>query len=157
MSSNRIEIDLKKTYERALFYGCGYSYEDLQKPRVAIVNSWNEINPGHIHLNRLARFVKEGVKEAGGTPMEFNTIACCDGIANSGNFSNYILPTREIIAASVESTIKAYDFNGVIMICSCDKIIPGMLLAAARCNLPTIFLTGGIMIPKTFQEGLLKG
>jgi dihydroxy-acid dehydratase len=157
MSSNRIEIDLKKSYERALFYGCGYSYEDLQKPRVAIVNSWNEINPGHIHLNRLARFVKEGVKEAGGTPMEFNTIACCDGIANSGNFSNYILPTREIIAASVESTIKAYDFDGMVMLCSCDKIIPGMLLAAARCNLPTIFLTGGIMIPKTFQEGPLKG
>ncbi|MFW9817993.1 MAG: dihydroxy-acid dehydratase [Candidatus Thorarchaeota archaeon] len=157
MSSNRIELDSRKSYERALFYGCGYSYEDLQKPRVAIVNSWNEINPGHIHLNRLARFVKEGVREAGGTPMEFNTIACCDGIANSCNFSNYMLPSREIIAASIESTVKAYDFNGMIMLCSCDKIIPGMLLAAARCNIPTIFLTGGIMLPKTFQEGPLNG
>ncbi len=157
MSSNRIELDSRKAYERALFFGCGYSYEDLQKPRIAIVNSWNEINPGHIHLQRLAKFVKQGVKEADGTPMEFNTIACCDGIANSGINSNYILPSREIIAASIESTIKAYDFDGMVMLCSCDKIIPGMLLAAVRCNIPTIFLTGGIMLPKTFQDGPLKG
>jgi dihydroxy-acid dehydratase len=157
MSLNRTELDSRKAYERALFFGCGYSYEDLQKPKIAIVNSWNEINPGHIHLNRLAKFVKEGVKEASGTPMEFNTIACCDGIANSGVFSNYILPSREIIAASVESTIKAYGFDGMVMLCSCDKIIPGMLLAAARCNIPTIFLTGGTMLPKTFQDGPLKG
>ncbi|MFX0021711.1 MAG: dihydroxy-acid dehydratase [Candidatus Hermodarchaeota archaeon] len=157
MSSNRIELELKKSYERALFYGCGYSYKDLQKPKIAIVNSWNEINPGHIHLNKLASFVKKGVKNAGGTPMEFNTIAGCDGIANSGSFSNYILPSREIVAASVESIIKAYGFDGMVMLCSCDKIIPGMLLAAARCNIPTIFLTGGIMLPKTFQDGPLKG
>jgi dihydroxy-acid dehydratase len=83
----------EKAYERALFYGCGYSQEDLSKPRIAIVNSWNEINPGHIHLRNLAQHVKIGVKEAGGTPMEFNTIALCDGIANSGNFSKYVLPT----------------------------------------------------------------
>ena len=151
------KLDPSRAYERALFRACGYSYEDLQKPKVAIVNSWNEINPGHIHLRKLAEFVKKGVKEAGGTPMEFNTIAICDGIANSGNFSKYVLPSREIIAASVEFTIKAYDFDGMIMLCSCDKIIPGMLLAAARCNIPTIFLTGGIMLPKTFQDGPLKG
>ncbi|MFX0040510.1 MAG: dihydroxy-acid dehydratase [Promethearchaeota archaeon] len=157
MSSNRIELDSRKAYERALFFGCGYSYEDLQKPKIAIVNSWNEINPGHIHLQKLAKFVKEGVKEAGGTPMEFNTIACCDGIANSGVYSNYILPSREIIAGSIESTIKAYDFDGMVMLCSCDKIIPGMLLAAVRCDIPTIFLTGGTMLPKTFQDGPLKG
>jgi dihydroxy-acid dehydratase len=150
-------LDPRKSYERALFYGCGYSSEDLQKPKVAIVNSWNEINPGHIHLNKLSEFIKEGVKSAGGTPMEFNTIAGCDGIANSGIFSNYILPSREIIAASVESIIKAYGFDGMVMLCSCDKIIPGMLLAAARCNIPTIFLTGGIMLPKTFEDGPLKG
>ncbi|MFW9784769.1 MAG: dihydroxy-acid dehydratase, partial [Candidatus Heimdallarchaeota archaeon] len=93
----------------------------------------------------------------GGTPMEFNTIASCDGIANSGNFSKYILPSREIIAASVECTVKAYGFNGMVMLCSCDKIIPGMLLAAARCNIPTIFLTGGVMEPKSFTSGPLKG
>ncbi|MFX1378050.1 MAG: dihydroxy-acid dehydratase [Promethearchaeota archaeon] len=157
MSTHRNELDPRKAYERALFHGCGYSYEDLQKPKIAIVNSWNEINPGHIHLRKLAEFAKEGVIETGGIPMEFNTIALCDGIANSGNYSNYVLPSREIIAASIESSIKAYEFKGMIMLCSCDKIIPGMLLAAARCNIPTIFLTGGIMRPKTFQEGSLKG
>ncbi len=157
MKANREELDPKKAYERALYHGCGYSYEDLKKPKIAVVNSWNNINPGHIHLNRLAGFVKEGIKEKNGTPMEFNTIAICDGIANSGNYSNYVLPSREIIAASIECTIKAYNFDGMVMLCSCDKIIPGMLLAAARCNIPTIFLTGGVMLPKTFQNGPLKG
>jgi dihydroxy-acid dehydratase len=157
MSSNRKELDQIKVYERALYHGCGYSNEDLRKPKVAIVNSWNNINPGHIHLRKLADFVKEGIKEGGGTPMEFNTIAICDGIANSGNFSKFVLPSREIIAASVECTVKAYNFDGMVMLCSCDKIIPGMLLAAARCNIPTIFLTGGVMLPKTFQNGPLKG
>ena len=151
------DLDFRKAYERALYLGCGYSYDDLEKPRIAIVNSWNEINPGHIHLQKLAKFVKNGVKKAGGTPMEFNTIAICDGIANSGNFSKYVLPTREIIAASIESTIKAYNFDGMVMVCSCDKIIPGMLIAATRCNLPTIFLTGGVMEPKYFETGPLKG
>ena len=157
MSAKQEEFDVRKVYERALYHGCGYSSNDLKNPKIAIVNSWNEINPGHIHLRKLAEFVKKGVEEAGGTPMEFNTIASCDGIANSGNFSKYVLPTREIIAASVECTIKAYNFDGMVMICTCDKIIPGMLLAAARINIPTIFLTGGIMVPKTFQEGPLKG
>jgi dihydroxy-acid dehydratase len=157
MSKNQDILDPRKIYERALYYGCGYSKEDLKKPRIAIVNSWNEINPGHIHLRKLSKFVKEGVKEGGGTPMEFNTIASCDGIANSGDFSSYILPTREIIADSVECTIKAYNFDGMVMLCSCDKIIPGMLLATVRCNIPTIFLTGGIMEPKLFESGPLKG
>ncbi len=157
MSSNKNHLDPSKAYERALYIGCGYTYEDLAKPRIAIVNSWNEINPGHLHLQKLANYVKKGIKETGGTPMEFNTIASCDGIANSGSFSKYILPSREIIAASVECTIKAYNFDGMVMLCSCDKIIPGMLMAAARCNIPTIFLTGGIMEPKVFEDGPLKG
>ncbi|MFX1445440.1 MAG: dihydroxy-acid dehydratase [Promethearchaeota archaeon] len=157
MSSNKNHLDPSKAYERALYLGCGFTYDDLEKPRIAIVNSWNEINPGHIHLRKLAEYVKEGIKKAGGTPMEFNTIGSCDGIANSGSYSKYILPSREIIAASVECTIKAYDFDGMVMLCSCDKIIPGMLLAAARCNIPTIFLTGGIMEPKIFENGPLKG
>jgi len=157
MTSERKNLDPNKAYERALYLGCGYSYEDLAKPRIAIVNSWNEINPGHIHLRKLSQFVKEGVKEAGGTPMEFNTIASCDGIANSGNYSKYILPSREVIAASIECTVKSYNFDGMVMLCTCDKIIPGMLLAAARCNIPTIFLTGGIMNAKIFENGPLKG
>lgn len=157
MLSKKEELDPTKAYERALYHGCGYSYEDLKKPKIAIANSWNAINPGHIHLQKLSQFVKEGVREAGGTPMEFNTIAICDGIANSGNFSKYVLPSREVIAESIECTVKAYNFDGMIMLCSCDKIIPGMLLAAARCNVPTIFLTGGVMEPKTFEDGPLKG
>ncbi|MFO8017501.1 MAG: dihydroxy-acid dehydratase, partial [Promethearchaeia archaeon] len=151
------KLDPRKAYERALYLGAGYTYEDLEKPKIAIANSWNEINPGHIHLRKLTKFVKRGIKENGGTPMEFNTIASCDGIANSGNFSKYILPTREVIASSIECTVKAYDFDGMVMMCTCDKIIPGMLLAAVRCDIPTLFVTGGIMKPKTFEEGPLEG
>ncbi len=157
MPAEKEDLDPLKAYSRALFRGCGYSYKDLAKPHIAIVNSWNEINPGHIHLRKLSSYVKEGVREAEGTPMEFNTIATCDGIANSGNYSKFVLPSREIIAASIESTIKAYNFNGMVMLSSCDKIIPGMLLAAARCDIPTVFLTGGIMKPKYFNDGPLKG
>jgi dihydroxy-acid dehydratase len=157
MSSDNKDLDFRKSYERALYLGCGFNYDDLSKPKVAIVNSWNQINPGHIHLRKLASFVHNGVKEEGGTPMEFNTIAPCDGIANSGNNSKYILPSREVIANSVECIIKAYNFDGMVMLCSCDKVIPGMLLAAARCDIPTIFLTGGIMKPKYFENGPLKG
>ncbi|MBK5133970.1 dihydroxy-acid dehydratase [Candidatus Bathyarchaeota archaeon] len=151
------EMDPLLAYRRSLLRGCGYSYQDLENPIIAIVNSWNEINPGHIHLHKLSKFVKDGVRDAGGTPMEFNTIAICDGIANSGKYSNMVLPSREIITASIESTIKTYDFDGMVMICSCDKIIPGMLLASARCDIPTIFFTGGIMESKTFSDGPLKG
>jgi dihydroxy-acid dehydratase len=157
MLNNNKSLDFRKSYERALYLGCGFSYDDLKKPKVAIVNSWNQINPGHVHLRKLASFVREGIKEGGGTPMEFNTIAPCDGIANSGNNSKYILPSREVIANSIECVIKAYNFDGMVMLCSCDKIIPGMLLAAARCDIPTIFLTGGIMKPKYFENGPLKG
>ena len=157
MSKENEKADISRLYERALYHACGYSDEDLEKPRVAIVNSWTEINPGHIHLRELCKYVKMGVADAGGTPMEINTIAPCDGIANSGNFSKYILPSRELIASSVECVIKAHNFDGMVMICSCDKIIPGMLMAAARCNIPTVFLTGGVMKPRTFTEGVFKG
>jgi len=151
------DLDPTKAYERALYKACGFSQDDLQKPRIAIVNSWNEINPGHVHLRDMAKGVKTSIKQHGGTPMEFNTIASCDGIANSGNFSKYVLPTREIIASSIECTVKAYNFDGMVMVCSCDKIIPGMLIAAVRCNIPTVFMTGGVMEPKTFTDGPLKG
>ncbi|MFX0046886.1 MAG: dihydroxy-acid dehydratase [Candidatus Hermodarchaeota archaeon] len=155
--SEKKDLDPVLAYKRALLRGCGYSYQDLEKPLIAIVNSWNEINPGHIHLCKLSEFVKDGVKSAGGTPMEFNTIAICDGIANSGSYSNMVLPTREIIAASIETTVKSHNFDGMVMLCSCDKIIPGMLLASVRCDIPTIFLTGGIMEPKKFKDGPLRG
>ncbi|MBD3353724.1 MAG: dihydroxy-acid dehydratase [Candidatus Lokiarchaeota archaeon] len=139
--------DPRLAYKRALYMGCGYNQEELNKPHIGIVNSFNEVNPGHIHLAELAEHVKLGVKEAGGTPMEFNTIAICDGIANSGSNSKFVLPSRDIIASSVECLVQAHGFHGLVCIASCDKIIPGMVMGAIRCNLPTIFLTGGVMDP----------
>ncbi len=135
------------TYKRALYHGCGFSTDELNRPNIAIANSFNDINPGHIHLHELAKTVKSGILEAGGLPMEFNTIAICDGIANSGNNSKYVLPSRDIIAMSLEATLQSHGFDGLVCICSCDKIIPGMIMGAIRCNLPTIFLTGGVMDP----------
>ncbi|MHA1785286.1 MAG: dihydroxy-acid dehydratase [Candidatus Helarchaeota archaeon] len=141
------KIDPSKAYLRALYKATGLNDTDLRKPLIAVVNSWNEFNPGHSHLNKLAEFVKQGIKAAGGTPLEFNTIAPCDGIAQ-GPGMHYILPSREIIAASVELMVKAhYTIQGMVMLCSCDKIIPGMLMAASRIDIPTIFLTGGVMPP----------
>jgi dihydroxy-acid dehydratase len=156
MNEDTNKADLSKVYERALYHACGYSNEDLEKPRIAIVNSWTEINPGHIHLRDISKYVEMGVAEKGGTTMEINTIAPCDGIANSGNFSKYVLPSREIIASSVECVIKAHNFDGMVMLCSCDKIIPGMLMGAVRCNIPTVFVTGGIMKAKTFTDGVFR-
>jgi len=141
----------ERAYERALFKALGHSDEELQKPLIAIANSWSELNPGHVHLRELAEWVKRGVIEAGGTPLEFNTIGLCDGICQ-GRGMHQVLPSREIIAASVELTINAYPFAGVVMLCSCDKIIPGMLMAAARVNLPVIFVPGGVMKPKQFKD-----
>lgn len=143
----------ERAYERALFKALGHSDVDLQKPMIAIANSWSELNPGHVHLRELAAHVKRGVIEAGGTPVEFNTIALCDGICQ-GQGMHHVLPSREIIAASVELGVRAYpSIKGVVMICSCDKIIPGMLMAAARIDLPTIFVPGGIMRPCDTPDG----
>ncbi|MBD3228627.1 MAG: dihydroxy-acid dehydratase [Candidatus Lokiarchaeota archaeon] len=142
------KIDPSRAYLRGLYKATGLSDNDLKKPLIAVVNSWNELNPGHAHLNQLAAYVKDGIHEAGGLPLEFNTIAPCDGIAQ-GPGMHYILPARDVIAASIELMIKAhYTIQGMVMLCSCDKIIPGMLIAAARCKIPTIFLTGGVMFPK---------
>ncbi|MHA1290834.1 MAG: dihydroxy-acid dehydratase [Candidatus Thorarchaeota archaeon] len=149
------EIDPARAYLRALYKATGLSDKDLKKPLIAIVNSWNDLNPGHAHLHRLAEFVRRGILRAGGTPVEFNTIAPCDGIAQ-GPGMHYILPSREIIAGSIELMVKAhYTIKGLVMLCSCDKIVPGMLIAAARCNLPTIFLTGGVM-PHRIINGEVK-
>ncbi|UYP46754.1 Dihydroxy-acid dehydratase [Candidatus Lokiarchaeum ossiferum] len=141
------KIDPRLAYKRALYRGCGYSTEEIKKPHIGIANSFTEANPGHVHLRELAELVKQGVQKGGGTPIEFNTIAICDGIANSGSNSKYVLPSRDIIAASIECQVQAHNFDALICICSCDKIIPGMVMGAIRCNLPTIFLTGGVMAP----------
>ena len=129
-----------------LYRSMGYSDADFQKPLIGIVNSWSEVDPGHFHLRTLAEWVKEGVREAGGTPAEFNTVAPCDGILQgAGMYAS--LPLRDVIAASVELMCLGNRFDGVVMLCSCDKIVPGMLMAAARLDLPTVFVTGGPMAP----------
>jgi dihydroxy-acid dehydratase len=133
-----------KTYLRALYKGAGFSDADLKKPLIAVANSWTELNPGHRHLRETAEFVKQGIREAGGMPAEFNTIAPCDGIAQ-GRGMHYVLPSRDIVAASVELMAGAHMVDGLVLIGSCDKIIPGMLMAALRLDVPSVFFTGGIM------------
>lgn len=138
--------DITEAYYRGLMYSVGFRETDLLRPVIAVVNSWTDVNPGHFLLDRLARIVKEGVWAAGGTPAEFSVPAPCDGIAQGAGM-HYILPQRDLIAASVEAMVKAHGFDGLVMLGSCDKIIPGMIMAAARCNLPTLFLTSGAMLP----------
>lgn len=141
---------LTGAYVRGLFYACGLEEVD-SKPLIGIANSWNDMVPGHIHLRSLAATVKQSIRAAGGIPLEFNTIALCDGICQ-GQGMHAVLPSREIIAASVELTARAYRLDGLVCLASCDKIVPGMLLASARLNLPTVFVTGGLM-----KEGHWQG
>jgi len=136
--------DTENTYLRALYKAAGYSDSDLKKPLIAVANSWSELNPGHRHLKDVAARVKEGIWEAGGMPAEFNTIGPCDGIAQ-GRGMHYVLPSRDVIAASVELMAGAHQADGLVLIGSCDKIVPGMLMAALRLDVPSIFVTGGIM------------
>ncbi len=132
---------------RALLKAVGLTDTDLERPLVAIANSWNEIVPGHVHLRELGRAVARGIRSAGGVPLEFNTIAICDGIAMGTKGMCYSLPSREVIADSVELMLEAHRFDAVVAVCSCDKIVPGMLMALARVNLPSIVVTGGPMLP----------
>lgn len=150
LRSQEVLGGLTGAYPRALFHAVGLGREDLSRPLVAIANSWNEMLPGHFHFRHLAQVVKAGVRQAGGTPLEFNTIAICDGIAQ-GPGMHWVLPSREIVAASVELMAEAYQVDGLVCICSCDKIVPGMLMAAARLDIPTIFLTGGPMAPGHYR------
>lgn len=144
------ERDITGAYYLGLMHGAGYRSGDLRKPLIGIVNSWTDVNPGHKPLRELAGFVKEGVWAGGGAPGEFTVPAPCDGMAQ-GHGMHYVLPQRDLIAASVEAMVEAHGFDGLVMLASCDKIIPGMLMAAARLNLPTLFLTAGAMLP--FTEG----
>ncbi|RXJ02046.1 dihydroxy-acid dehydratase [Anaerobacillus alkaliphilus] len=131
---------------KAHLCSCGVDYKNMDKPVIAIANSWNEIVPGHVHLRELAERVKKGVREAGGLPLEFNTIAVCDGIAQGHDGMKYSLPSRETIADSVEIMVNGHGmFDGMVVLSSCDKIVPGMMMAAARLNLPSLVVLGGVM------------
>ncbi|MBM4313812.1 MAG: dihydroxy-acid dehydratase [Deltaproteobacteria bacterium] len=138
--------DMTEAYYRGLMHSVGYRRKDLDKPQIAVVNSWTDVNPGHQPLRELAQRVKEGIWAAGGCPGEFNVPAPCDGMAQ-GPGMHYILPQRDLIAASIEAMVGAHGFEGIVMLGSCDKILPGMLMAAVRMNLPTLFLTAGAMMP----------
>ncbi|WP_051533925.1 dihydroxy-acid dehydratase [Desulfitibacter alkalitolerans] len=127
--------------------------KDFQKPFVAIANSFTEIVPGHAHLNEFVKEIKEAVWEAGGVPFEFNTLALCDGIAMNQPGMRYSLPSRELVADSVETMVKGHQFDGLICIPNCDKIVPGMLMAAVRLNIPTIFISGGPMKAGQTKDG----
>ncbi len=136
-----------RTPHRSLLRADGFTDRELEKPMIGIANSFTEIIPGHMHLDKLAQAVKAGIYAAGGTPIEFNTIGVCDGIAMNHEGMKYSLPSRELIADSIEIMANAHPFDGLVLLASCDKIIPGMLNAAARLNIPSIFLSGGPMLP----------
>lgn len=142
-------MDVKKLpAAKALLYGVGLDSEEIDKPLIAVVNSFNEIVPGHIHLNELADAAKNGVREAGGVPLEFPVIGVCDGIAMGHNGMKYSLPSRELIADMVEDMVRAHGiFEGIVFLAACDKNVPGLLMAAARLDMPSIFVTAGPMLP----------
>ncbi len=144
--------DITEAYYRGLMHACGYRAADLDKPQIAVVNSYTDVNPGHLPLRDLAARVKEGIWAAGGSPGEFNVPAPCDGMANSGPGGHYLLPQRDLIAGSIEAMVRAHSFQGLVMLASCDKIIPGMVMAAIRLNLPTLFLTAGAMLPYRLKD-----
>jgi dihydroxy-acid dehydratase len=135
----------KWSMQRALYKSMGYSDYDLERPLVGIANSWNRIVPGHYNLNLVSDYVRQGILQAGGTPVEFGVIAACDGIAQGHDGMHYILPTRDLIANDVEMMVGAHRLDAIVLLCSCDKIVPGMLMAAARLDIPAIMVVGGPM------------
>jgi dihydroxy-acid dehydratase len=153
MISDTVKKGFQRAPHRALLHACGVSDADINKPFVGVANSFCEIVPGHVHLNKVAQIVKRAVRDAGGVPFEFNTIAVCDGIAMGHTGMKYSLASREIVADSVETMVRAHCFDGLICIPNCDKIIPGMLMAAVRLNIPTIFVSGGPMAAGKTKDG----
>jgi len=146
MRSDVVKKGIERAPHRSLLRAVGCSSDDWDKPFIGVINSFNEIVPGHIHLQSIARAVKEGIRSRGGVPFEFNTIAVCDGIAMNHAGMKYSLPSREVIADSVELVAEAHALDGLVLIPNCDKIVPGMLMAAARLNLPCVLVSGGPMM-----------
>jgi dihydroxy-acid dehydratase len=151
MRSDEVKRGPARAAHRALFYAMGYTAEELERPLIAVVNSQNEIVPGHFHLDSIARAAKEGIRSAGGTPIEFPAIGIDDGIAMGHEGMKYPLPSRELIADSIEAMMIGHQFDAMVLITNCDKITPGMLMAAARLNLPAVMVSGGPMLPGTVR------
>ncbi len=147
MRSDNIKKGLERAPHRSLLKAVGLTDEEMSLPFIGVVNSWNEVIPGHIHLDKLAEAVKAGIRMAGGVPFEFNTIGICDGLAMGHAGMKNSLPSRELIADSIELMVEAHQFDGMVMIPTCDKIVPGHLMAAGRLDIPAILVTGGPMLP----------
>jgi dihydroxy-acid dehydratase len=146
MRSDAMKKGLERAPHRSLFKAMGYTDEELSRPLIGVANSANEVIPGHIHLHRVAQAVKDGIRMAGATPLEFSTIGLCDGIAMGHEGMKYSLGSRELIADSVEVMAMAYPFDGLVLVTNCDKIVPGMMMAMARLNIPAILVSGGPML-----------
>ena len=153
MRSDNVTRGVERAPNRSLFYALGYTKEELERPLIGVVCSYNEIVPGHMNLDKIAEAVKAGIRMAGGTPIEFPAIAVCDGIAMGHIGMKYSLVTRELIADSTEAMALAHQFDGLVMIPNCDKNVPGLLMAAARLNIPTIFCSGGPMLAGRLEDG----
>jgi len=153
MRSDRIKKGFERAPHRSLLKATGVTDADMHKPFIAVVNSYIDIIPGHVHLQRFGQVVKQAIRDAGGVPFEFNTIGVDDGIAMGHIGMNYSLPSRELIADSVETMIMAHAFDGMICIPNCDKIVPGMLMAAMRVDIPAIFISGGPMAAGKTPDG----
>ena len=153
MRSDVVKKGIPAAPNRSLLYALGYTKEELERPLIGVVCSYNEIVPGHMNLDKIAEAVKAGIRAAGGTPVEFPAIAVCDGIAMGHVGMKYSLVTRDLIADSTEAMAMAHQFDGLVMIPNCDKNVPGLLMAAARVNVPTIFVSGGPMLAGTLSSG----
>ena len=153
MRSDQITKGVERAPNRSLLYALGYTEEELSRPLVGVVSSWNEIVPGHMDLDKIVEAVKDGIRAAGGTPLTFPAIAVCDGIAMGHVGMKYSLVTRDLIADSTEAMVTAHQFDGLVMVPNCDKNVPGLLMAAARLNIPTIFCSGGPMLAGKLNDG----
>ena len=153
MRSEQVKTGVERTPNRSLLYALGYTDEELSRPLVGVVSSYNEVVPGHMNIDKIAEAVKAGVRAAGGTPIMFPAIAVCDGIAMGHIGMKYSLVTRDLIADSTEAMVLAHQFDGLVMIPNCDKNVPGLLMAAARLNIPAIFVSGGPMLAGRLSDG----
>jgi dihydroxy-acid dehydratase len=151
MRSNLMKLGLEKYPHRSLFKAMGLTDREIDQPLIGVANSFNEFIPGHLHLNQITQAVKAGVRLAGGTPLEFGVIGVCDGLAMHHQGMKYSLPSRELIADSVEVMATAHPVDGLVLVANCDKIIPGMLMAALRLNIPAILISGGPMLAGRYQ------
>lgn len=155
--SNEMVGGVNNGGNRAILYGTGIDREAMEKPFIGIVNSWNEMHPGHKHLRELAQAVRDGILAEGGTPFEFNTISICDGITEGHKGMCYVLPSRDVIADSIELVVEAQRLDALVFLAGCDKIVPAMAMVSGRLNIPCVFVTAGAMLCGKFKGKRVAG